>query len=318
MNYRSIAELNRDIAGLVPRLPFDLDIIVGIPRSGLLPANLLSLYLNRPLTDVAGLIEGRLIEAGGRSGLGHDAGVPAKPGKILVVDDSLSSGAAMKKTRRRIAAASLPHKIFYCAAYIVPQRKREVDFFCDIVPQPRLFEWNYRNHYQLQNACVDIDGVLCRDPRETENDDGPRYRKFIETVPPLITPTVQIGWLVTNRLEKYRELTENWLARNGIEYRELVMMDYPDMAARRAAGTHGSFKAAVYQSTDALIFIESSLRQAVKIAEISGRDVLCTETGQLIRPGITGPDGQTTQPAIQHPPGKNILNRLLHRFSEHN
>lgn len=60
MNYRSIVDLNSDIKKWISELPNDLDLIVGIPRSGLLVANLLALHLNLPLTDVEGLIENRI------------------------------------------------------------------------------------------------------------------------------------------------------------------------------------------------------------------------------------------------------------------
>ena len=58
---------------------------------------------------------------------------------------------------------------------------------------------------------MDFDGVLCRDPTEEENDDGDKYRYFIANVEPIFKPSVEIGWIVTSRLEKYRDLTENWL-----------------------------------------------------------------------------------------------------------
>jgi len=286
VNYRSVASMNRDILSWLERLPRGLELIVGIPRSGLFIANLLALYLDLPLTDVDGLITGRVIESGPvRGRAGQLDGLFSTNRKVLVVDDSLSSGSSMRKVRERIAAAELPHKILYSAVYIVPGRETEVDYYCDVLPHPRILEWNFRNNSWLQHACMDIDGVLCRDPTEHENDDGPRYRRFIQKVPPKIIPSVAIGWLVTCRLEKYRTLTEHWLEKHGIKYRELVMMDYPDMEARRAAGSYGTFKGTVYKATNAELFIESSLRQAFEIAHISGRDVLCMETMEMVRSG---------------------------------
>ena len=44
MYYRNIADLNRVILKRLNILPRDFDLIVGIPRSGMLPANLLALY----------------------------------------------------------------------------------------------------------------------------------------------------------------------------------------------------------------------------------------------------------------------------------
>jgi len=42
----------------------DIDLIVGIPRSGLLVANLMVLHRNLPMTDVIGLHDGRLTDTG--------------------------------------------------------------------------------------------------------------------------------------------------------------------------------------------------------------------------------------------------------------
>ena len=64
INYRSIATLNRDVFAWVQKLPRDIELIVGVPRSGLLVASLLSLYMNVPLTDAEGFLEGRVIQAG--------------------------------------------------------------------------------------------------------------------------------------------------------------------------------------------------------------------------------------------------------------
>ena len=69
MNYRSVSDLNLDIKQWITELPNDFDLIVGIPRSGLLVANILSLYLNLPLTDVDGLLESRIFESGLRLNL---------------------------------------------------------------------------------------------------------------------------------------------------------------------------------------------------------------------------------------------------------
>ena len=52
MNYRNIRDLNNIILKKLSIIPRDFDLIVGVPRSGMLPANLLSLYLNRPYTDI--------------------------------------------------------------------------------------------------------------------------------------------------------------------------------------------------------------------------------------------------------------------------
>ncbi len=285
MNYRSVAGLNRDIVGWLPRLPRDLDAVVGVPRSGLLAAGLVALHLDLPLTDVDGLLAGRTFGGGARLGGARGGeGFLAAGRRVLVLDDSLHTGAAMDEVRRRIAAAGLPHLIRYAAVYVVPGKDRAVDFYCRTLRAPRFFEWNLANHAGLRQACMDVDGVLCRDPTQRENDDGAGYERFLREAEPILRPKETVGWLVTCRLEKYRAQTEAWLARHNVRYGKLIMMDLPDKASRLAAGSHAAFKARVYGRVPARVFVESSARQAAEIARLSGKDVLCWETRELVRP----------------------------------
>jgi orotate phosphoribosyltransferase len=174
----------------------------------------------------------------------------------------------------------------YGAVYVTQESTGLVDYWHEIVSLPRVFEWNIMNHEVLGRACIDIDGVLCRDPSAEENDDGALYQHFLAKVRPLIVPRREIGWLVTCRLEKYRALTEEWLRDNGIRYRELLMMDLPDKASRQAAGKHAVFKAMHYRKTGARLFIESSVEQAFEIARLTGKDVYCADSREMIHPGL--------------------------------
>ena len=58
MNYRTFSDLNELIIRRLYILPKDIDLIVGIPRSGMVPANLIALYLNKSLTDLDSFING--------------------------------------------------------------------------------------------------------------------------------------------------------------------------------------------------------------------------------------------------------------------
>ena len=49
MNYRSVADLNDDVIAGLPLIPADVELVVGIPRSGLLAGTLVALALNVPL-----------------------------------------------------------------------------------------------------------------------------------------------------------------------------------------------------------------------------------------------------------------------------
>lgn len=284
MNYRSIADMNDTIMRNLPRLPRDIDLVVGVPRSGLLAGNLLCLALNIALTDVEGFLEGRVLAAGKTRRTARLDRDPAALKRVLVIDDSVYRGHAMTEVRRRIEAAAPEAEITYCAVYGNETSHPSVDIVLEAVPQPRMFQWNVFHHGSLEHCCVDIDGVLCCDPTHEENDDGERYLRFLAETAPMLTPSKPIGWLVTSRLEKYRAQTEDWLEKAGIAYRELIMLDLPSAEARRKARAHGSFKGEVYRRLDALLFIESELEQAEEIAQLSGKPVLCIETHHVVTP----------------------------------
>lgn len=289
MNYRSIADLHHDLMSGLHLIPSDVDLIVGIPRSGLLAANMLALLLNLPLADIEGFSEGRLLSSGtSRRRSALDLRFD-NVRHVLVLDDSIYTGRALRDARLKLAHLTDRVKITYAAVYDAD----EVDIGDTItfkrVPMPRVFQWNLMGHSVLHRSCVDIDGVLCADPTETENDDGVAYVEFLLKAKRLAAPTERIAHLVTSRLEKYRPETEQWLARHGVEYDKLIMLDLPSAAERRAAGNHGRFKGEYYRKSDAILFIESEPWQAVEIARISGKDVLCTGDQQVYKPDSLSP-----------------------------
>lgn len=279
MNYRNINDLNEIILKRLYILPRDFDLIVGIPRSGMFPANLLALYLNRPVTDLDSFRNGHIYKAGER-GQFFDI---TQFKKILVVDDSISSGSALNKCKEQLKELEGDFDIQYCVIYAIPAKTDMVDYYFESVPLPRYFQWNILNHTILRKACFDIDGVLCVDPTPEENDDGERYRQFLLNARPLFIPGSPIGTLVTSRLEKYRFETEAWLQKNGVKYDKLVMLDLPNKEARQRTNCHASFKAKEYKSSiDYMLFVESNLSQALEINSLAKKPVLCTENFQMI------------------------------------
>ena len=278
MYYRNISDLNQIILKRLSILPRDFDLIVGVPRSGMLPANLLALYLNKPYTDIHSFLNGHIYKAGARSQFFESGAFK----KVLVVDDSIASGSAMIEVKESLAHLSEKFNFSFCAIYVIPGKEKMVDYWFEVVPLPRYFQWNILNHTSLEKACFDIDGVLCADPSEEQNDDGPKYLDFIKNTPPLFIPGAKIGTIVSSRLEKYRKETEEWLEANKIKYNDLVLLDLPDKEARQKANSHASHKAKTYMSKPFVLFVESSLSQSVEINRISGKPVLCTENFSMI------------------------------------
>lgn len=259
-------------------LPRDFDLIVGVPRSGMLPANLIALYLSKPFTDIHSFRNGHIYKSGERGQF-----IDVKDfKKILIVDDSIASGSAMVKAKEFVSEVSADFDISYCAVYVVPGKEKMVDYYFEAVPLPRYFQWNILNHTDLEKACFDIDGVLCVDPKDEQNDDGPKYIDFLLNAEPLYIPRCNIGVLVTSRLEKYRKETEIWLAKHNVKYKKLIMLDLPDMKARQKANNHAGHKANTYKLGEYKLFLESSLNQALEINRITGKPVFCTENFEMI------------------------------------
>lgn len=288
MNFRSVEDMADAIRRNLHRVPLEIDIVVGIPRSGLLPATMIALHRNIMMTDPLGLIEGRALQPGLRRekpGLKVD---PTLWKNVLIVDDSVGSGKTIAETLSRISEGG-QWNIMSCAIFGSEASAGRVDLTFDICESPRVFEWNFLHHPILTNSCVDFDGVLCVDPTEQENDDGENYRRFLREATPLYVPTVPVGTIVSARLERYRPEVEGWLNRYGIQYQALHLLDLPSAEERSRLRPHIPHKVSVYRSNpDFQLFIESDRVQALRIAEATGKAVICVGTMEIFSEGIRG------------------------------
>lgn len=277
MNFRTFSDLNAIIFNNLDRIPEDVDLIVGIPRSGMLVANIISLYMNLPMVDFNSFIEGRIYSCGSTRKKNWISNVE-EARRILLVDDSTNTGKAIKEAEFLLKDSKFHDKIVTLIPYVTSKSKSYPDIYFEECEMPRVFEWNYLHHLHLEKMCFDLDGVLCRDPYDIENDDGERYKYFIQNVPAKIVPSFEIGYIITARLEKYRRETEEWLKKNNIRYGQLIMMDCASKEERIRSGAHGWFKGTNYKKLrNAILFIESNEQQAVEIANISKKAVFCTE-----------------------------------------
>lgn len=277
--------MNRCICENLHRVPRDVDIVLGVPRSGMLPASIIATSLHLPLADLEGFLAGHTYRAG-RTRFQEDQRVISASAckRALVVDDSVHTGNSLREARMRIAESGVSTEFRFLTVYTTKWKQRAAEIAFETVPMPRVFQWNLMHHPDLGSFALDIDGVLCRDPSPEENDDGERYLQFICDAPQLYVPTRAVGALVTSRLEKYRDATVSWLSKHGIQYNHLHMLDLPDKATRLELGTHGRFKGEVFRDTPFRLFIESDLSQAVEIARIAGKPALAMDRQRLLRP----------------------------------
>ena len=280
LEYRSYADLSGLIhAADISKLK-NYDLVVGIPRSGMIPAYMLGLRLNLPVIDLEGFLNGNSPVGGRRLEVTDLSAVS----NILVVDDSIRFGGQLLKVKEKLQQKPT-YNYGFCTPFATTENRHLVDHSFELIDKPRIFQWNIMHSWIYEHSCVVFDGVLCDDPKEEENDDGEKYLHFLLNAPLKYRPSSNVHTLVTNRLEKYRPQTEQWLHRQGIKYKELLMLDLPDRATRVRMGNYGAFKAEVYQSRkDTLLFIESDLNQASRINLLSGRAVFCVDEMRFFPP----------------------------------
>lgn len=260
----------------IETFPRRYDLVVGIPRSGLFIASLVALKLGRPFATPETLVRGDVWQSRvmpERSRLDDDS-------EVLLVDDAINSGNSMRRAVELIRG-TWPGVNIATGSLIVREESRAlVDLYHRAVPPPRAYEWNIMHRKIAQQfgkgvLAVDMDGVLCPNcPREVDADEQ-RYVDWLREVPPFLVPEFEIDAIVTSRLERYRSITEDWLARHDVKYRELHMWDLDDK--KRRLGKSVDFKVSRLLSIKPDLFWESSLGQSEKIWKTTRIPVLCID-----------------------------------------
>ena len=272
-DFRSVADMSRLVTRNLWRIPGDVRVVAAVPESGRVPAAIVALQTGRPLVDLDALV-----------------GTPTE-GRALVVDDVCLTGRTMRAARARLAEARPGLAVTSLAVYARPEAAGAVDLALETVEGPLVLEWSLLRAWGSR-ACLDLDGVLCGDCPAADDDDGERYRKFLETAPALVAPRGRIRRIVTARLERYRPETEAWLAARGIRWDALDMLDLPSEAERRRLRPQARFKAQAFLADpEAALFVESESWQAREIAALSGgKPVFDFETGTALdAASVAGP-----------------------------
>lgn len=268
INYKQLADDTKDWCKYLPK---DIMYVIGIPRSGMIVASIIAEQLNTKLGYFDKDKKKIVIMPSGIT-----RKVKELEGKILVVDDSINSGNSLS-----IVKDICKNNVLYGAVYYTKESESMINYKHKLIEHPRLFEWNLFHSGIISKSCVDIDGFLCDNPTELENDDSENYKSFILNAKCKIVPTYNIGCLVTCRLDKYRNETMKWLDRNNIKYNGLIMMQYKTKKERQMSGDYANYKAYIYNNSDAVLFIESSVNQAITIARLTNKPVLCTDNMTL-------------------------------------
>lgn len=254
------------------------DIIIGIPRSGLLFANIISLKLGKPLATPDIFIKKKYWYT-------KSVDAPKKITKVLIVDDSINSGAALKKTlielKKGMGTKAFNALDITTAALIARTSATAlVDMHYKALSEPTLFEWNimHSNGVQSKKLGTDLDGVLC--PNFIGDDlDEDKYIKWLKNAPPYLIPAFPIDVIVTNRLEQYRDITEAWLKKNNIRYKKLVMWNLKDKSKRSNRYAKQKTKMVLRERVD--LFYESARWEAEYIFKKTRIPTLCVDDMEM-------------------------------------
>lgn len=262
---------------LMAQLPSDVDAVVGMARSGLMPGSLVASHLHLPLYAAS---EERITPVGGgwRSTRLH----AEKRRHVILLDDTCCTGRSMGAVLPWVRVAFPGALVETAAVYATPETAFTLNYRVVILPNPHYLEWNFFNSGFITTSAFDMDGILCDDVPPEDDDDGERYVQAIRTARPRYLPRRQpVSLIVTARLEKYRALTTEWLERHGIAAVRLHMGPWPTLTERSQPGAIVRWKAQQYAESSLLVFVESDPRQAEPIALLSGKPVLCPAAGRV-------------------------------------
>jgi hypoxanthine phosphoribosyltransferase len=290
----STTRLVEDTARLCSRLPGDIDAVLGIARSGLLPATQIAVMLHRPLYSV-GTFEtdpAQIQHCGGGwrmlGTLPHAS--LAAPKKLLIADDTARHGIAMERVVRLAARKWPDAQILTAVIYAHPQTLHLLDYVACSYDGPHYLEWNLFNTSHMDPAVggglvSDLDGILCPDIASKDDDDGPRYLAAVRNALPIQRPNRRpIPVIVTARLEKYRTETEVWLRRAGIRWQRLIMGPWKTLQQRNQGWPENvvRVKSEAYLASGFNLFVESEPFLARRICERTRRPVLCPQHGRVL------------------------------------
>ena len=283
MKYITYADMASTIRRNIWKVPYDVDIIVGVPRSGMIAALMIAELTGRRVSDIDTFLAGHVMDNGGRGK--YISSAPIR--KVLVVDDTVYAGSAISKARKKLSCLAGQYTIIYGCVFAEGKQSRElVDMYLEYNYDPKetlyLYEWNICQHYEhkAQLIMFDLDGVISRNPPDDRN--TKEYEAYLPNAIPMVVPRTMIGGICTYRLEKYRQVTEQWLEQHGIRYGSLKMVNATYEERKRINSS--SYKADWYARSEwAQLFIESDPFQAPVIGRLSKKPVYCYENNIMYK-----------------------------------
>lgn len=298
MLYKSYSDMAACINANLWKIPHDIDGVIGIARSGMIPAAMIAEALNVGLTERlffmdivnSGIdVQHAFNSHGWRpfNNLKNSVFGGGARRKFIVVDDTCCNGRETQNSKTMFSEPQFSDFEFvYCVVYVDgPCGITRPDIVLEDLShwhnQDHLFEWHVMTHPgHVKQTVFDLDGIMCLDPPDERNTAA--YEAYLDNPTPFHVPsTSQPITIVTYRLEKYRSQTEKFLDSIGVTDRNLVM--YPSNSyEQRAMESPWNYKAVWYRNHDEYkLFVESDEWQATMIYQSTWKDVYCLTTNKM-------------------------------------
>ena len=265
--------------------------VIALPRSGLIPATILSTTNHLALMELQpdGLV--RQMGLSGRASIN----IPKRRfPHYLVVDDSCYGGGRIKAARELLRN----YNVTFAVVYARSEMMGVVDCCVKVTDKTHLFQWNFVNSGMacgrsldkriLGGFGFDMDGVLCEDSTFNHSSSNiDEVIRWIHTARPRNLPRYSSVKLICSyRLESMRRDTEEWLEKWDCKYDKLVLCHTKTFEQRDISGRFNPCvqKGFAMANSTCKIFFESDERQGEEIARISGKPCIIPSTGRIFWP----------------------------------
>lgn len=247
--------------------------VIGIARSGVIPASIISMQLHVPLY-LLDIKQQTITEAGS----GFRLHPESRQETFLLIDDSYASGLTLRRALPIIAKHDLTagKKVITAVVYASELSSgAPIDVIGYQYPLPHFLEWNFFNSTLMEGVGVDFDGILCYDIPDIEAASPAEYEaRLISAVPLYLPLKMEIEVICSGRLKRWEQQSIEWLKRHGVRFKHIEFLDLDD-PHRRTGEKIISHKCRIILQYGLRTFVESDPRQAEAIAVLTGVPVVC-------------------------------------------
>ena len=257
IKFEDAAAMTRDWC---KRMPCRYDLVIGIPRTGLTIAGIISDYFAIPMSIPEKLPD-----------FWASRDIPKKEIRsILIVEDGTTHGSHLFPTKAK-AYDFFPGATVHMGSLLVNKATIPLDTYGFMLCDRTIAEWQLLHLEFSQNVASDLDGVLCQDPPPFTNEKD--YIDWMTRAIPYRVPIYPLSVIITSRSEKYRQFTEDWLKENGVRYQRLIMAKGQSDSMAEKAGAINKYLPE--------FFLESNDGTAKELHYRTGVPVICISTMKL-------------------------------------